>query len=114
MSENNQEDSNSSLFNNSQFKEAFKSLSTEDQEKYKKIGEELYGTIDFEKTGNKKDTEPDSDELVAYVINQLRSGIHPSDMEPGEKLIMEDAYGEEWYTKWGYVKEDLDDIVTTT
>lgn len=107
-----QSSASNNLFNNPQFKAAFESLSPEDQKKYKDIGKELYDTIDFVKAGTQEQDDSDEKEKIAYVVNQLRSGIHPSDMEPGEKLIMEDAYGSEWYTTWGYVKEDLDDIVT--
>lgn len=99
------------IFDNPQFKEAFASLSVEEQEKYKAIGEELYGTTDFVTRGTSDDKQVTA-ERIAWVENQLRSGIHPSDMEKGEIMIMEDAHGEEWYTKWGYAKEDLDDIVT--
>jgi len=102
----------SSIFNNTAFKQAFNSLSDKDKEKYKKIGEELYNTTDFPTAGITS-KEHDPNELVAHIENQLRSGIHPSDMEEGEKLVMYDAYGEEWYVKWGYVKEDLDNIITT-
>lgn len=109
---NSNEDLNpASIFNNKQFKEAFNSLPKEEQEKYKKIGEDLYNTIDYINTGMTL-AEQDPNEVIAFIENQLRSGIHPSDMEEGEKLIMSDTYGEEWYTKWGYVKEDLNDIIT--
>ena len=101
----------SSIFNNTAFKQAFNSLSDKDKEKYKKIGEELYNTTDFTTAGITS-KEHDPNELVAHIENQLRSGIHPSDMEEGEKLVMYDAYGDEWYVKWGYVKEDLDNIIT--
>ena len=32
--------------------------------------------------------------------------------QDNEKALLADAYGETWYENWGYVKEDLDDIVT--
>jgi len=106
------EPSNIGLFNNDMFKAALEALSDEDKEKYKLIGEELYGKTDFVNSGIIPTNGSNSSELIAHVENQLMSGIHPSDMEDGEKLIMEDAYGDTWYIKWGYTKEDLDDIVT--
>ena len=110
--ESNMDTNHSNIFNNPTFKAAFNSLSEEDKEKYKKIGEDLYNTIDFTSSNPTTSNKEDPTEMIAYIENQLRSGIHPSDMEEGEKLIMSDIYGEEWYTKWGYVKGDLDDIIT--
>jgi len=47
-----------------------------------------------------------------YVEHQLRSGLHPSMLEKDEKNLLVKIKGEEWYKNWGYVKEDLDNIVT--
>ena len=51
-------------------------------------------------------------EALAYVESQLNSGLHPSMLEKNEKALLKDAYGDEWYTKWEYVYEDLKNIVT--
>jgi len=51
---------------------------------------------------------------VAYIESQLQAGMHPSVLDDNEKAILRDAYGDEWYLKWNYIKEDLDDIVTLT
>jgi hypothetical protein len=51
-------------------------------------------------------------EAGAYISEQLKSGLHPSMMEDDEKRLMEELFGKEWYTKWGYVEGDLTDIVT--
>jgi hypothetical protein len=104
------------LFNNPMINAAIKALSIEDKEKYKKIGDDLYGTInyvDIVNEGQKQISEnipDDSIEAVLYITSQIRSGLHPVDMEVDEINLMINAYGDEWYTKWNYTKEDLVEI----
>ena len=49
---------------------------------------------------------------IAYIKLQLSDGLHPSFLEKEEKDFLSAQLGKEWYKEWGYVKEDLDDIVT--
>lgn len=100
------------LFDNPMTQAAMAALSNEDKERYRIIGEQLYGNIDYQEGKVLNNMPPNMAEAVAYVETQLRSGLHPSMLEDNEKAILADAYGDEWYTEWGYVKEDLDDIVT--
>lgn len=51
-------------------------------------------------------------DFTAYIKRQLSDGLHPSFLEKEEKDFLSDKLGEEWYKEWGYVKGDLDDIVT--
>lgn len=51
-------------------------------------------------------------DFTAYIKLQLSDGLHPSFLEKDEKYFLSATFGEEWYKEWGYVKEDLDDIVT--
>ncbi len=99
-----------SLFNNPMTRAAMSALSDEDLLRYKRIGEELYGSVDFEATKVLNNLPPSMIEGVAYVQTGLDSGLHPSDMEENEKALMADAHGDEWYKRWGYSKADLDEI----
>jgi hypothetical protein len=99
------------LFEGVLVKSAISALSDEDKEKYRKLGQELYGKIDFE---NSKilSTNPDPiKESISYIESQLKSGIHPSMLEDTEKEIMNDFVGPEWYVSWGYTAEELNDFV---
>lgn len=96
------------LFENPRVKAAYESLSPAEKARYTSIGEQLYDSVDFEECNV---NEPML-EATAYIQNQLKSGLHPSMMEQNEKDLMKESYGEEWYIKYGYVKEDLDDLVT--
>lgn len=100
------------LFNNPMTKAALSALSDEDKERYRFIGEQLYGNINYEENKVLNNRPFDMVEAVAYIKTQLQSGLHPSMLEDNEKAILADVYGNEWYLEWGYVKEDLDDIVT--
>jgi hypothetical protein len=55
---------------------------------------------------------PAMTQAIMYIENQITSGLHPSMLESNEKELLKDAYGEKWYSKWGYVEGDLTDIVT--
>ena len=106
------------LFDNPLVRQAKQNMSAEDIERYKKIGEEMYKNIDFESEvladqGNIINTiTPEMKEGIYYIEAQFKSGLHPSMLEEHEKIFLKDCYGEEWYLKWGYVKEDLTQIVT--
>jgi hypothetical protein len=100
------------LFDNPMTRAAMSALSVEEKEKYARIGEHLYGRINFEDGQALNNMPPPMVEAVACIELQLESGLHPSMLEENEKNLLNDAYGEEWYLKWNYVKEDLDDIIT--
>ncbi|OUW96008.1 MAG: hypothetical protein CBD97_02005 [Pelagibacteraceae bacterium TMED237] len=108
----------SNLFNNPMIDEAKKAMSKKDIERYEKIGEEIWKNIDFVNNdviteGNIINTvTPEMKEGINQIIAQINSGLHPSMLEDNEKIFMADALGKEWYLKWGYLKEDLDNIIT--
>lgn len=102
------------LFDNPMVKAAQAALSDEDKEKFRKLGESMFSGINFEDGQTLNNMPPPMAEAVAYLNSQIQAGMHPSMLDDNEKAILADAYGEEWYTDWGYVKEDLDDIVTLT
>jgi hypothetical protein len=98
---------NYDLFDNPMTRNILKQLSVEEIENYKKIGEELYGTINFEKSEILNNLPFDTSESVAYVIEGIKSGLHPKDLTKDETNLMKETYGEEWYTRFDYTKEDM-------
>ena len=108
---NTQKKSQFDLFDNPMVTAAKKSMSPRSLERYRKLGESMYGGINF--TNSKVDNclEP-MVEALAYIEESLKSGLHPSMLEDNEKAILVDAYGEQWYKKWGYIKKDLHSIIT--
>lgn len=103
-----------SLWNNSMVQSALSSMSYDDLQRYKKIGESMYSDIDFETS-----TITDSNNVpffltdaAAYIVDMIKSGLHPSDLSDNEKFIMESVLGKEWYKEYGYVENDLTEIYT--
>jgi hypothetical protein len=100
------------LFNNPMVNAARESMTEEDLDHYKKIGESLYGDVNFETSQSLRNMPPPMAEAVAYVENSIRSGLHPSFLDTNEQSLMKDAYGEKWTERFGYVQADEKEIVT--
>lgn len=105
---NNQEED--TLWSNPMVRAALKALSPEQLDHYKKIGEEMYNSVNFVDSKIINNLPVPMAEAAAYVVEGLKSGIHPSDLDPNEHLLMTEAYGPEWYTQFGYTKEDLHEM----
>lgn len=103
-----------SLWNNDMVNSALKSMSPSDLEHYKKLGESLYKDLNFETSNieSKKNIPPYLSDALAYIVESIKSGLHPSMLDEDEKKVLEEIYGKEWYLKFDYTKEDLTDIVT--
>lgn len=80
------------------------SLTSQQQEAYAKMGENMFNSIDFE-TGKPKGQDPL--EAVAYIESGLKSGLHVSFLEDNEKQILFDTFGEKWYERYGYTADDV-------
>jgi hypothetical protein len=100
------------LFDNPMTRSALAAMSDEEKRRYKQIGEEMYGHMNFEDAKVLNSVPAPMEEALAYIYEQLKSGLHPSALDDNEKAFLADADGEEWYKKWGYVKEDLTEIKT--
>jgi hypothetical protein len=97
------------LFDNPMTRNIMKQLSVEEIDQYKKIGQELYGSINFEKSEILNNTPPFiSNESIAYVLEGIKSGLHPKDLTTDETNLLKEVYGDEWYLKFNYTKEDLE------
>ena len=96
------------LFNNPMVESAKKAMDPKHIEDLRIKGESMYKDIDFE-NGTIEHVLEDS----FFKLNEeLKSGLHPSYLEESELAILQDKLGDEWYKKYGYVKDDLNDIVT--
>lgn len=100
------------LFDNPMTRAAMASMTPEQIEHYKKIGEEMYGSIDFEKSEVLNNLPPFLSESLAYITEGIKAGLHISELDKDERKVMEECYGKEWWTHFGYTEADLDEIVT--
>jgi hypothetical protein len=97
--------------NNKKFIEAaMKSMSKEDIERYAKQGEAVFGNTDFEESKIIDASNFEIPESAAYIIEQIKSGLHPSYLSAPEKQVMTKFYGKKWYLKYGYRLRDLTEI----
>lgn len=101
-----------SLFNNPMVKNAEKSMTDEQKNHYKKLGEDMYNHVDFEKSEILSNNDNSLKESAKYIYLQIRSGLHPSYLEENEKDIMSDVYGKGWFRDFGYNDKDLTEVDT--
>ena len=81
-----------------------------EREKFQKIGERLYTSFDAHKGTVLPGQDSQSirlEESLAYVVEQLKSGLHPRHLTYDEIHLLRAGYGDEWYTKFDYTKDDL-------
>jgi hypothetical protein len=105
----------SNLWNNDMVKNAVNALSPEDKERYKMIGESMYKDVNFDTSqlnDSNSNIPPFLSDATAYILECIKSGLHPSMLNENEKMILTEVLGKDWYTKYGYVEADLTDIVT--
>jgi|LauGreDrversion4_2_1035121.scaffolds.fasta_scaffold236138_2 hypothetical protein len=95
-----------SLFNNPQFEAMKQQLSQEDKDKYAAIGKAMYEEIDYE-TSTYLNLPSFLKDALIYIIEGIKSGLHPSMLTNDEINVLKEAYGNEWYTNFGFKKEDL-------
>jgi magnesium-transporting ATPase (P-type) len=68
---------------------ALKAMSKEDLEKYKKVGEQLYGSVNFEDSTVVNKLITPADEAVAYIEEGLKSGLMPDDLDENEVILLQ-------------------------
>ena len=97
------------LFNNPQAKAALASMSDEQKDHYKRLGECLFADniFDQEDPRDYDDMPEFLKDAVAYIDEALKSGLHPRDLTKEDVKVLEETYGKQWYESWGYTKEDL-------
>lgn len=82
-------------------------LTPEQLDAYKKQGEYIFNSVDFDNVAANNATNVPSAEAVAYIEDGLRSGLHISCLEHDEKQLLHDTFGEKWYERYGYTIDDV-------
>ena len=95
------------LFDNPTVEAMLKKMSPEEVEKYKLIGEELYGNIDFTQSKVLNNIPPPMTEALAYITCGLKSGLLPTDLDGEEIALLEECLGKKWYEKFGFSESNL-------
>ena len=78
------------------------SVPEEDRKAYERFGEKFHASFDVN-TGNPVDlSNICMEEALSYVVQGLNAGLHPKYITEDEDALLQAAYGDEWFTKWGY------------
>jgi hypothetical protein len=98
------------LFNNPMVEKALKSMTPEDREEYKKMGEHMFGSVNFTDSKVINNLPPPVEEAVAYVEQGIKAGLLPEDLEPAEITMLHKALGDKWYEKYGFLASQIPKI----
>jgi hypothetical protein len=103
------------LFNNPMIESAKKSLSPEQLDRYKKLGEDMF-SIDFTNlnTTNINNIPPFLSQPLMYITEAIKAGLHPSELTIDEKNILSECYGNNWWENFGYDEKDLNEYYSIT
>ena len=93
------------LFNNPMVNSAKNALTPEQQEQYRLIGDYMYNQEIYKTIENKK--EPTDIDYLTSAVEALKAGLHPNDLKQQELVLLVNTYGENWYEKFGYEKDDI-------
>lgn len=88
------------LFNNPMVTNAFKAMTPQQRADYKKIGEKMYGSVDFEDSKIINQMPEPLDEAALYIKSGLDSGLLPEDLDANDKEIMTQVYGPDWMDEY--------------
>lgn len=100
------------LFDNPMINAAKQALTPEQQEEYKKIGEQMYGDMDFETCKVLNNLPQPMVNAVEYLDECIHSGMHISYLEKNDQALMEQAFGKYWYERYGYIEADKKNMIT--
>jgi hypothetical protein len=79
----------------------------EEREAYQKFGEKFYNNFDVTKGEAIDFSNICMEEALSYVVETLKSGLHPKYLDEDDKALLEAGYGENWFENWGYKEEDM-------
>jgi len=73
------------------------------------IGKKFHQSFDVEKgEANKMETkEIILEESIAYVVENVKAGLHPQYLNQEDVHVLLAAFGKEWYAKFDYKAEDI-------
>ena len=88
----------------------WKNLSEEQRRNYDRLGEKFHQSFDIEKQHSKDHDirEIALEECLAYLVESIKSGLHPKHTTLEERGLLIGAYGEKWYERFGFVTAELE------
>ena len=95
------------IWNNPMVNNAIKSMTPEQLKEYQQIGQYMYGNINFEDSKVINKLDPPLPESVAYIEQGIKAGLMPCDLSEDEIVVLTTAYGEKWYERYGFTKNEV-------
>jgi hypothetical protein len=85
-------------------------MSPEQLKDYKRMGEYMYGNIDFVDNKVINGLDKSLDESAFYIAEGLKAGLSPSDLDENEVQILTTVYGDEWYRRFGFNRNEVPEM----
>ena len=99
---------NEDLYNNPMIDMAKSSLTPNQMEEYKKIGEHMYNNEMYKNVELNTKTQKSTDnEIAIYASESLKSGLHPKELSEKEISCLSTFFGKQWYEKFDYTIDDI-------
>ncbi len=96
------------LFNNPMVEAAKKSMTPEQLEEYKRVGEYMYNNDVYKVSEiGSKVKQPENSDLILYATQSLKSGGSPHDLSGSELRALIDVYGDNWYERFGFTQSEV-------
>jgi hypothetical protein len=96
------------LFNNPMVEAAKKSMTPEQLEEYKRVGEYMYNNDVYKVSEiGSKVKQPENSDLILYSTQALKSGGSPHDLSGAELRALIDVYGDKWYERFGFTQDEV-------
>ena len=96
------------LFNNPMVEAAKKSMTPEQLEEYKRVGEYMYNNDVYKVSEiGSKIKQPENSDLILYATQSLKSGGSPHDLSGSELRALIDVYGDNWYERFGFTDDEV-------
>ena len=90
-----------------------KNLTDEQKKGYERLAEKFHQSFDVENQQQRDHNvqEIALEECLAYLVESLKSGLHPKHMTKMERDLVKSHFKDEWYTYFGYDRGDLEGMV---
>lgn len=87
----------------------FKSMSEEQRSNFTRLAEKFHQSFDVETQHTREHNvkEIALEECLAYLVESLKSGLHPKHTTKEERGLLFAAYGSQWYQEFGYTRSEL-------
>jgi hypothetical protein len=85
-------------------------LPEEQKENFIKLGEKFFESFDVyrgELLQEKDENVIHLEEALAYLVESMKSGLHPKYLNEDEIHLLKAGYGDKWFEQWGYNENDL-------